>query len=187
MAVTRKDKGNIEPLAGGVEFGLFQAVGRRQVFGLGFDQGNRDRLRPRVHLDTQDVIHPPPGAPPGEPVNDVNCRGGFFAADEVFCPSTGVDGGIDELGSRVRFAQSHRWVSNPHWAGSLAKRTNTRNGDRRPPHDYILPVDKENTGERRPIERGRGLPTPLSRFNEAEGSGGKGYRKRQTLSTRNPL
>ena len=92
MAVAGKDEGYVEPLTGGVEFGLLQAVGRGQVFGLGLDEGNRDRLRLGVHFDAQDVIHPSFSAPPGEPVNDVNCRGGFFAADEVFRPATGMDG-----------------------------------------------------------------------------------------------
>lgn len=34
--------------------------------------------------------------------------GGLVPADEVLCPPSGVDGGVDELGASIGFAQAHR-------------------------------------------------------------------------------
>ena len=56
VAVGGEDEGDVEALAGGVELGLLKAVGRRQVLGLGLDEGHGDRLGVRVDLDAQGVV-----------------------------------------------------------------------------------------------------------------------------------
>ena len=75
----------------------------RQVLGLGLDQRHGDRLRVGVDLDAQRVVHAAPGLLARLAVDDLDGAGGFFSADQVFGPATGVDRRIDQLGSGVRF------------------------------------------------------------------------------------
>ena len=61
-------------------------------------------------------------------------------------------------GDRTRAARGPGVLERPRgsvYAGGFRTRmTGTR--DWRPPHDYILQLERENTGQRRPIERGCG-------------------------------
>jgi hypothetical protein len=95
VAVAGKDKGDVEALAGGVELGLLEAVGGREAFGLGFDEGDGDGLGAGVNLNAQGVVGAALAAFVRLAGDDLDGAGGLFAADEVLGPAAGVDGGVD--------------------------------------------------------------------------------------------
>jgi len=92
----------MEPLA--IELGLLQTVVGRQVLGFGFDKRYGYRLALGIYRHTQEVVHTALGALARFAVHNLNCAGGFFAADQVFGPTSGVQGGVDQFGSGVGFA-----------------------------------------------------------------------------------
>jgi hypothetical protein len=102
VAVGGEDEGDVE--AAGVSLGLFHAKVWRGVFGLGLDNGDGDRLGIRLGHDAEDVVHAAAaGGAAVLTVDELNRRGGDLAADEVFGPAAGVEGGIDELGAGIGF------------------------------------------------------------------------------------
>jgi len=107
VAVAGIDELDVEALAGGVELGLFQAMGRGQIGGLGLYEGHGEGLRVGVDSHPQGVVHPALGLLPGLALDDLNGAGGFFPADEVLGPPPAMKGGINQLGPGICLAQAH--------------------------------------------------------------------------------
>ena len=65
----------------GVGFALLQAVGGRQIFGLGLNQRERDGLGVDRDLDAQGVIDAATRAAAGLTADDLDRAGGLLALD----------------------------------------------------------------------------------------------------------
>ena len=87
MSIGGKNIGDIQPFAVSVQFGLFQSVIRRQVFGFRFDQCNSHGLRFAADFDTQNVIHAAFGLFEGFAAVNDNGTGSFLTFNEVFRPA----------------------------------------------------------------------------------------------------
>ena len=61
----------------------------------------------RIDPDSEGVIGASPGPLPGRAVHDLDGSGSLLAAKEVFGPSTGVEGGIEQLGTSVGLGEQH--------------------------------------------------------------------------------
>src|ERR1700693_3576370 len=107
MAVGRKDKSDVQALAGGVELSLFEAMHRGEVLGLRFDQGERDRLGIGVDADPQRVVDPASRLLARLSVNDLDGAGRLLAADEVLHPASRMQGWIDQLRPGVGLGEQH--------------------------------------------------------------------------------
>ena len=93
MAVSRKYKGNIQALAGCIELGLLQAVRRGKRLGFRLNKRQGDWLSLRIDFDPQGIVNAPLGLLACLPSNDFDGPGGLLAADKVFRPATGMNGG----------------------------------------------------------------------------------------------
>jgi hypothetical protein len=110
MTVGGERQRYLETLTGGVCLRLLETVHRRQVFGLGLDQGHGDGLALGVDPNTQDVINTPTGTPARAAVNDLDGAGRLLAADQILGPASRVKGRVDELRPSVGLAERHcRW------------------------------------------------------------------------------
>jgi hypothetical protein len=81
---------------------------RKRVF-LGFNERDGDRLSLGVDLHSENVVNLPARTATGFAAEDLDGTSRFLAADQVFRPSTFVNGGVDQLRPRIRFivAKSH--------------------------------------------------------------------------------
>ena len=113
MAVGCVDQGHVEPLAGCVGLGLLEAMGWREVLGLGFDESYRHRLALSIDPHAEYVVDPATGATPWPALHDFDGTGGFLPANEILGPTPPMQGRVDQLGASVSLAE-------PHCARSIA-------------------------------------------------------------------
>src|SRR5437867_35066 len=100
MPIRRKNEGHVMQLADAVAFALLQAVLRWEAFVLGFQDGERNRLRPGGERTAENVIGAAGRALARLMIDDVNGLGGLFDADVgATIPAPVLEGGINQLKS----------------------------------------------------------------------------------------
>ena len=93
-------------------------MSRRQIFRLGLDQRDGDRLGFGIDGDAQDVIHAAFGPLARFAVNDFDCAGGLLAPNQFFRPATDMNGGINQFGARIGFTEWHEGKVANGWGSS---------------------------------------------------------------------
>ncbi|RLA97744.1 MAG: hypothetical protein DRG32_02985 [Deltaproteobacteria bacterium] len=88
----------------GIFFRLFKTLIRRIIASFGFNESYSDRLGVDVCPDPQKIVNPSPFSPPRLAIYNFYSSIRLLTADEVFCPSPPVEGGIDELRSGIGFS-----------------------------------------------------------------------------------
>jgi hypothetical protein len=107
MAVGGEDELDIEPAAGGVGLSLLEAVGGREMLGLGLDERDGHGLARLIHPDTQGVVHAALGPAPRLPLDDLDRPRRLLAPDEVLGPAARMERRVDQLGPSVGFPEGH--------------------------------------------------------------------------------
>jgi len=92
--------GEQQPQLLGVQLGLLQAGGRRELLFLGLDHGERERV-----TVAQEIVGLEGLPAPGPVADEVDLPLGeiVLALDALFVPPSGVKPRVDQLGARVRF------------------------------------------------------------------------------------
>jgi len=108
VAVTGKDKGDVQALPSGVALDLLHPVPRRQVLRFRFDEGQSHRLAIQRHAEAQRIVGAAPSPLACGPPDDLDSSGRLLTLNQVFGPSTRVQSGVNQLGARVGFIQAHR-------------------------------------------------------------------------------
>src|SRR5215831_13419990 len=107
MTVGGKDERHVEPLSGGIQFGLCKAVSRGYALGLRFNKRDGDGLSIEIDLEAESVVYAPFRLHAWLTLNDLNSSSSFLSADQIFGPPAGVDSRIDKLCAGIGFVQPH--------------------------------------------------------------------------------
>lgn len=89
----------------GVELSLLEALGRRVLLRLRFNQSDRHRLWTSVGFEAKGVIHAPFGLLTGDTRHNLNRTCRLFTADEVLRPAACIESRVNEFGPSVCFVK----------------------------------------------------------------------------------